>query len=143
MQFKPITTQDEWDWVWSRAYPLQCADSQGIVAYDDKGIQAVCVADSFTIDSCQVHVAIDNPLVIKYGFLHEVFTHLFHVCGRKRVFGLVPANNEKAIKFDTHIGFEEVSRIPHAYAEGVDYIVFSLAKDQCRWIHKERQEEAA
>ena len=141
IKFKPLTTQNEWVWVQARAHPIQCSDSQGIVAYDDRGIQAVCVADSFTVDACSVHFAIANPFVIRAGFFHEVARHLFIQCGRNRIFGLVPANNEKAIKLDLHMGFREVARIPDAYAEGVDYIVVRMDKSDTRWLTDEQRQE--
>ena len=109
--------------------------------YDNDIIQAIAVFDSFTVDACSVHFAIDNPFVIKHGFLNEIARHLFIQCGRKRIFGLVPSNNEKALKLDKHIGMEEVARIPDAVKEGVDYIVMRMDKESCRWI--EQNKEAA
>ena len=142
IKFKPLDKQDEWDWVYERAHPLQCKDSQGIVAYDERGIQAVCVADSFTVDACSVHIAIDSPFVIRAGFFNEVARHLFIQCNRGRIFGLVPSNNEKAIKLDTHMGFREVSRIPDAYAEGVDYIVMRMDRATSPWLTEDMREAA-
>lgn len=135
--FKALTTQAEWDWIWSRAYPLACKDSQGLVAYNEAGdILAAAVFDSFTPDACQVHIAIDNPMVIRRGFLNEIARHLFVTCGRKRLFGLVPSDNEKAYRLDTHIGLTEVARIPNGYSEGVDYIVLCMEKADCRWLDR-------
>ena len=139
--FKPLTEQDEWKWVSQRAHPIQCSDSQGIVAYDERGIQAVCVADSFTVDACSVHFAIGSPFVIRAGFFNEVARHLFIQCGRNRIFGLVPANNEKALKLDINMGFREVARIPDAYAEGVDYVVLRMDKKDTRWLTDEQREQ--
>lgn len=133
--FKPLTEKYEWDWIFERACPLWCKDTQGIVAYDENGnIQAVTVMDSWTDNACQVHFAIDKPLVIKHGFLNECFRHVFITCKRKRVFGLIPSDNDRAHKLDLHIGFTEVARIPHGYSEEVDYIVVGMPKDECRWL---------
>jgi RimJ/RimL family protein N-acetyltransferase len=134
--FKALETGDEWLFLQERAKVLACQDSQGIVAFDNETgkILAVCVADSFTVDACQVHFAIDNPLVIRRGFLHEIARHLFHVNNRKRIFGLVPANNTKAMKLDTHIGFREVARIPDGYADGIDYVVLRMDRDTSPWL---------
>jgi hypothetical protein len=134
IQFKPLDTAEEWAWIQDRAKVIACQDSQGIVAFDERGIAAICVADSFTVDACQVHFAIDRPLVIKHGFLHEIARHLFTVCGRKRIFGLVPANNKKALKLDTHIGFVEVTRVPDGYAEGIDYVVLRMDRETTPWL---------
>lgn len=132
--FKALTEPQEWHFIKVLANVIACEDSQGVVAYDDNGIAAVCVADCFTAENCQVHVAIRNPMVIRRGFLHEVFRHLFVTCKRVAVFGGVPSDNAKALKWDAHIGFKEVRRIPDFYARGVDCIVFRMDREDCRWL---------
>jgi len=140
IHFKALDTGQEWAWLQLKAGVIACQDSQGIVAYDDTGaIAAICAADSFTTDACQVHFAIDRPIVIKYGFLHEIARHLFIACNRDRIFGLVPANNAKALKLDTHIGFREVARVPDGYAKGVDYIVLRMDRDTSPWLEQQRR----
>jgi RimJ/RimL family protein N-acetyltransferase len=134
MIFKPLTLPAEWDWMQQRARPVCCEDSQGIVAYQAPGvIAACCVLDGFTAHSCNAHLAIDNPLAIRAGFLTEVFQHVFGVCGLQRMFGLVPANNQKALKFNLKIGFTEAARIPDGFETGVDYVVVRMDKYNCRW----------
>lgn len=141
--FKPLTTQEEWDWTYNLCHQIRCEDSQGIVGYNEKGdIRCAAVFDSFTVDACSVHFAIAAPIVIKYGFLNEIARHLFITCGRKKIFGLVPSTNEKALRLDKHIGFTEVARIPDAIMDGVDYIVIRLDKKDCKWIPQEHREAA-
>jgi hypothetical protein len=144
VKFSPLTQQDEWEWFKRRTHVIQCEDSQGIVAYSATGkILAVMVADSFTPDSCNMHVAIERPIVIKHGFLSQCFHHIFHVCHRNHVFGLVPSNNAPALKFNDHIGFTEVTRVPDAVGLGVDYVILRMNKEDCRWIAQPVKEEAA
>lgn len=143
ISFKPLDRQFEWDWFKERTHVIRCEDTQGIVAFDERGIQGVLVADSFSPDSCNVHMAIDNPHVIRHGFLHEIGRHLFIQCKRNHIFGLVPANNEKALKFDLHIGFKEVCRIPDGVGTGTDYVVLRMDKSECPWIAQPVKEEAA
>jgi hypothetical protein len=137
--FKPIETPFEWDWIKKRTHILLCEDMMGIVAYetDNGNILAACAADSFVSDKCNVHVAIDNPLVIRHGFLKEAFEWLFVGCGRKFVLGLVPSYNEKALKFDQHIGFREINRIPDAFGTDVDCIVLRMDAHDCHWLLEE------
>ena len=135
--FKPLTEKHEWRWVQDRAHPICCEDSQGIVAYDvEKVVIVACIVfDSFTVDACNVHMAIDKPMVLRHGFLEECTRHLFLTCGRKRIFGLVPADNAKALKLNKHLGFREVARVPDAYDEGIDYVVMRMDADDNRWIN--------
>ena len=145
IKFKPLTEASEWDWVWERAHPLQCKDSQGIVAYEDTTgkIAGIVIMDSWTPSGCQAHFAIDNPICIRRGLFSEVAHHVHTVAGRKYIFGLVPANNEHAYKFDLKMGFKEVARIPDGYGEGIDYIVVRMSREENRWLHKEMKQEAA
>jgi hypothetical protein len=144
IQFSALDTQESWDWFKERTHVIQCEDSQGMVAYSATGkILAVMVADNFSPDSCNVHVAIDSPIVIKHGFLVEAFHHLFNVCNRKHVFGLVPSNNAKALKFDRHIGFKESCCIPDGCGTGTDCIILRMDKVSCPWLDKIKEEVAA
>ena len=143
MIFKALDMPEEWEWVRTRAHTILCDDMCGIVALSDSGvIQAVAVFDSFTKNACNVHFAIENPLVIKHGFLREIARYLFIDRGRSRIFGLVPSTNRKALKLDKHIGMREVTTIPNALDEGIGYIVLEMTKDECRWLPKELRRAA-
>ena len=144
IQFKALDNQHEWEWFKGRTHVIQCEDSQGIVAVSAEGnILAICVADSFSPDSCNVHMAIDNPIVIRSGFLSECGRHLFHHLKRNHIFGLVPSNNARALKFNKHIGWREVARIPDGVGTGTDYVILRMDKAECRWIDQPAKEEAA
>ena len=143
--FKPLTEQSEWDWVLARANPMQVKDTQGIVAYENTTgeIAGIVIMDSWTPSGCQTHFAIDNPICIRRGLFREVAIHIHITCNRRYIFGLIPANNDKAHKFDLKMGFEEVARIPEGYDIGVDYIVVRLAKETNRWLPEEMRIERA
>ena len=145
IKFKPLQTNEEWDWVLRRAHPMRVEDSQGIVAYEDTTgkIAGIVVMDSWTPSGCQTHFAIDNPICIRRGLFCEVAYHIHVVCKRRFIFGLIPANNDKAYKFDIKMGFEEVARVPDGFDIGVDYIVVRLAKEDNSWLPKEFRAEAA
>lgn len=144
MIFKPMEFHREWEWFKERTAVIPCGDTQGIVAVDDMGrICAVCVFDSFTVDACSVHIAIDRPIVIRHGLFNEIARHAFITCDRKKMFGLVPSTNMRARKLDEHIGFRQVAVIPDAVAEGVDYIVYRLDREGCRWLEPFNAEAAA
>ena len=135
MIFKALDTPQEWEWVSDRAHTILCGDMCGIVVTNEGGdIQAVAVFDSFTKNACNVHLAIENPMVIKHGFLSEIARHLFLVRNRSRIFGLVPSNNSRALKLDKHIGMREIACIPNALDEGVDYVVLEMTREECTWL---------
>lgn len=125
------------------AIPRECIDTRGITAIDPKrGPQAICLLDSWTENSCQIHIWIGNPVVIKYGFLHEIFGFVFSdESGRKVVIGSTPSNNAKALKFIKHVGMEEIARVPDVYSDGVDAVLTMMRKEHCRWITHGQQEK--
>lgn len=118
------------------ARPRLCMDSQGVVAEDEQGnMQAIAIMDSWSANSCHIHVTILNPWVLRNGFQQEVFGFIFGAdSGRELVIGVTPDNNAKALKFNKNMGFVEIARIPDGCEVGVDYIVTTLKKQDCRWI---------
>lgn len=137
--FKPLDKQTEYDWVKQVIRPIWCEDSVGLMAYDDSGIAGACIADSFTVTTCIVHLGVKNPLILKHGFLEEIANYLFLARDRHKVIGIVPSDNAKALKLNKHIGFEEVARLRDFYDIGVDYVILELTRDKCRWLNQERR----
>jgi len=144
MLFKALDTKREWDWIDQRCCPIRDQYTTGVVAYDNKAeICAVFVCDGFTADACGVHLAIDNPFVLRHRFLEECLGYIFGQRGRKRCFGTVPANNRKALKFNTNIGFRQVNRIADGYATGVDLIIMRMDADNNRWFTPAKLQKVA
>ncbi len=139
MRYSALQTAEEWDWFHARTNTILCGDMCGIVARKQGRIVAMAVFDSFTEVACNVHMAIDDPFVLRHGFLEGMGNYLFNVRNRQRLYGLVPSNNDRALKLNKHIGLTELAVIPNAVAEGVDYIVMTMEKADCRWIPEVRE----
>jgi len=137
--FRPIDSDADWKWMADRTSILLIPDMTSIMAVDaDTGaIQACCVMDSWTENSCQIHFAIDNPFVIRHGYFEEISKFVFDTSGREVMIGTVPASNEKALKLDKRIGFKEVTRLKNAFKQGVDFVVLELRKAHCNFNAKE------
>ena len=128
-------TDEAWEWVKARASPVRCEDTKGIVAWKEDGtIAAVVIMDSWAYNSVQVHLAIDDPMVLRHGLFEEAARHIHEVCDRDVIIGLVPADNAKAIKLNTHMGYREVYRVRDGYKKGVDYIIMELRREDNRWL---------
>jgi|TARA_R110000803_G_scaffold85167_1_gene151441 hypothetical protein len=121
------------------AVPRYCEDTRGITALDsEKGPVGICLMDSWTDNSVQIHIWIANPLILKHGFAEEVFGFIFG-SGRNVVIGSTPSDNPKALKFIKHMGLKEVARLPDVYGDGVDAVLTVMKKDDCRWIEHGQQ----
>jgi RimJ/RimL family protein N-acetyltransferase len=101
---------------------------------------AVCF-NTFIGSTCQLHVAMDGG----YHFtpremLATVMDVAFNRFGIKKLLGIVNSRNEKAIRYDRHLGFVEEYRMAGMHDEGGDIVVFSMTKEQCRYLrHEERK----
>ena len=98
--------------------------------------------NGFMGNCCQIHVA----MAPGYSFspremLQASFRYAFEQLKRERLIGIVNSNNEKAMAFDSHLGFEEIARIPGAHDEGGDVVVLSMTKDQCKYLKEEDDEK--
>jgi hypothetical protein len=135
IKFKLMNSPVEWRWFKERTSVIACEDTQGIVALDRHlQIVAAAVFDTWTLESVNVHLAIDNPMAIRRGLFTEVAVHAYVQNDRKRMFGLVPGNNEKALRLNEKIGFREVARVPDGIHTGVDTVVMRLDREDCRWL---------
>lgn len=142
--FYGLNMQRDWHWIAPRLRLKTTEDTKGIVSVNDKGeYDAVCVLNSWSPNSVQAHICIENPFVIRQGFLHEIADFVFNTCERGIMLGPVPGDNEEALKFDKHIGFEEVYRIKDGFDHGVDYVLMEMRRENCRWLEPMSKKRAA
>lgn len=137
--FKRISCAEEWAW-FNKLNPVTLVpDMTSIMAVDEesKEILACCVMDTWTESSCQVHFAIANPFVLRHGFFQEVSKFVFDTSGRLAMYGLVPADNKKALSVDKKIGFREITRLKDAFKRGVDYVLLEMRAEDCNFYDKE------
>jgi len=126
----------DWGWINKQVPILQVSDTEGIVMIDlDKNeTVAAMVIDNITHNSVQAHFMLSNVSALRHGFVEECCDLIFNEMGKKYIYGLVPGNNEKAIKFNKHVGFTEKTRMEEAFMDGVDYILMELKKENCKYL---------
>ncbi len=125
---------------WTRRFiqPVFCEGMRGIMAHrDDGSIAGGVILDSWTPNSCQVHIGAETPMVWKHGLHKEVFKYVFGTCKKTHMFGFTPGNNDVAVRFNEHIGFKEVYRAENGFADNVDFIVYRLDKADCKYLENE------
>ncbi len=135
IEFSPISrVSGSQQWFLKRAPINVMVGTRGIVAHVKDEIYGIVVLDSWTENSCQIHVAIDRPICLKYGFWDEVCRYVFLESGRGIIYGITPEDNHKALKFNAHIGLQELYRLKDAYAIGIDMIVQEFRKEDYEQI---------
>ena len=102
---------------------------------DERGeIVAAALFEGFRETWCNMHTAILPGFSLTRKELKHAFSIPFHAFGLRKVLGIVPANNQAAIEFNTRLGFKCEGILTDATPDGEDILLFALNKDQCRWI---------
>lgn len=133
----------DWGWVNQQVGILRVEDTTGIMAINTDTNETVgaCIMDNWTQNSVQCHFMITSPLVLKHDFLGCCYDFMFNVKNVKYIYGLVPADNEKAVKLNTHMGFTEKARLEEAFETGVDYLLMELKKENCEFLPPPQEQE--
>ena len=110
-------------------------DTRGIWALKDGAPAALCVLQNWTKSSVCAHLWVKNPVILRHGYFEEVADFAFNKGGVYTMIGMVPADNDKALKLNRHIGFKELCRIPDGYAPGEDWVVMTANRESLsRWL---------
>jgi hypothetical protein len=67
-------------------------------------------------------------------FFWYAFYYPFVELGCSRVTGMLPEENEKALRVALKLGFKEEARIAGASRAGKDVIILRMLKEECRWL---------
>jgi hypothetical protein len=136
IEYRVFDGPSDWGWIQQQVGILRCEDTTGIMAIDADKNETVgaCIMDNWTQNSVQCHFMISSPLVLRHKFLECCFGYMFNTFGVKYVYGLVPANNEKAVKLNTHMGFTIKARLEEAYEVGVDYLLMEMKRENCPFL---------
>lgn len=140
-QFCSLAHKREFLWVQEAAECAYCDDMNGIVAYRDGKLVAGVLLESWSHNSVTIHIRVDDPLVFKHGFAEECYEYIFNTADKGVLIGITPANNAKALKFNKHIGLNEIYRIKDGYDVGVDYVVQEARKENCKYLRIENGQE--
>lgn len=90
--------------------------------------------DRYNGASICMHVASSEKNWLTREFLHACFYYPFEFLQVNKVIGIVDSDNEQARKFDEHLGFVLEATIKYAGKDGCDMMVFSMMRDQCRFL---------
>ena len=121
-------------------------DTRGVVCVDDDTgeVYGGVVCEDWTSTVCCVHIVITHRRALREGIHSAAASYVFTQAGRLKMLGYVPADNEKALKLNKHLGFTELVRIEDGYKLGVDYVLMELKRENCPyWRLEDGKEERA
>jgi hypothetical protein len=133
IEFRYMRGQDEWDWFRGHNKITMTHDTRGLVALRDGKPVAALAMSHFHGYSVEVHQVILKPMIIRHGWIEAMGEAMFggHV---QVVYGIIPENNVKSVKISKHLGMKETGRIPNATEPGIDYVILSLKRRDCRYL---------
>jgi len=99
----------------------------------DGKLVAAVYYDNYFVNSIFAHVVIEDKTCLTRDAIRAVFDYPFNQLKVNTVIGLVDSANTAAIKFDEHLGFKFLAKIPEAHRNG-DLLLYSMNKSECRWI---------
>ncbi len=125
-----------WSWYTSRIPTVWADNMGGIVVIDtDTGTpQAAALYEDWTKASCVMSVIIDNPMVLRHGFLETAFHFVFNTADRIKVFARIASKNKKSLNFVEKLGFTRVAVLEDGCEVGNHWIIFELKKEDCKYI---------
>lgn len=98
-------------------------------------LKAVTLWDGFSKCDCNIHIASDGSgHWLTRKFLGMSFFVPFVQWDMRRVTALVPARNERALKFDYHLGFTHEGYCRNALPDD-DLVILGMLREDCRFIH--------
>lgn len=114
------------------------SDAKTIGLERDGELVAVSIYDTFSTTECNVHLASDgSKLWLNKEFLIAGFAYPFRQCGFESITGIVPADNEDALRFNRHIGWNDVGVRHRAAPGGKDIIIMEMLRSDCRFLPEE------
>ena len=108
-------------------------DFQALGRMEGERLIGVVGYNGFCGLTCQIHTAGDGHWVSR-EFIAKTFDYPFVQLGMEHLFAPVAQTNAKALRFDRHMGFTEFGRIKDGYERGIDMIVLTMSKKDCKWI---------
>lgn len=114
---------------------VYAADMQAIGLERNGKLIGGVIYTGYSSHNIFMHVAGTNGVHwVTKTYLKAAFAYPFKQLNCKRVSGWVDASNQKARRFDEHLGFKKEAVLEGAAMDGGDVIIYRMWKDECRFI---------
>lgn len=101
-------------------------------------LKAVTIMEDFDKQNCMIHLVSDQSVNwFNRYYIKFIFNYLFKILGLRRVTATVPVDNQKALSFDTRMGFQVEGMLRKAEIGDVDMVIFGMLREECKWIKQE------
>lgn len=124
----------DWGWITEHVPMKRVEDTCGFIMFKKGKHVAAIVFDNFLHNCVSATIIVQDPMALRHGILEQAFEFAFSFAHKEWMYVLVAANNTKSLKLAKHLNFVEKTRMPDAFADGVDMILMSLHRDQCAFV---------
>jgi hypothetical protein len=84
--------------------------------------------------SIMLHMAGNETNWATPDFLWMVYDYAFNQLGVRKLIGLVPADNVRALSIDLRMGFRIEAKLAEMMPGGEDLLILSMVKSECKWL---------
>jgi L-amino acid N-acyltransferase YncA len=117
-------------------------DSQFIGWVTNDTLRMVIGFDCFLGATAQISVANEPDFhFTPRAILREVFRYAFVTAKREMLLAILSSANKRAMKYDTHLGFRELLRLPGMHENGDDLVVLGMKRSECRYLNQGNPDE--
>lgn len=127
---------EHYAWIAERAQLVIGDQFRALEALDGDRILGMVGYDAWTLNACNMHVALDSPIAVR-GLLPQAFELPFKSIGV--VTCNVVSTNERSLRLVRHLGFKELTRVRDGWAVGIDMLLFEMRREDCKWIGLQRK----
>lgn len=117
-------------------------DFHAIGRISNGSLSAVVGYNAFSGLTCSMHVAGIGRWMTR-ELLKVAFHYPFIQVGLVQVFAQTAANNLRALKLEYNLGFKELGRIDNGWQRGIDMVILTMKKSDCRWLEARDELKAA
>jgi RimJ/RimL family protein N-acetyltransferase len=136
-----VVANNQKEWVALREFlRMRC----GVVPSDDMvcigwvsdgKLQIVVGYNGFIGKVAQIHLAFAPGWHFPpRAMLRECFRYAFETAKLEMLIGVLNSKNERAMRFDQHLGFRELHRLPGMHDDDGDIVMLGMTKSECRYI---------
>jgi L-amino acid N-acyltransferase YncA len=111
-------------------------DSKYLFCLDEetKEVRWCCCYESFMGLSCHISIANLKNVYMHKELLKAVFEYPFIDLGLELLIATVFSSNKTSMRYTPRFGFKEKLKIPKGAADGSDFVVFAMYKNDCKFL---------
>jgi RimJ/RimL family protein N-acetyltransferase len=123
------------------AHVFASPDTKFIAWVEQSEIKMIVGLNAFLGKTCQIHVAMAPGYhFTPRAMMETVFEYVFNQLKVEKLLGIVNSTNEKAMRYDLHLGFKEEHRMVGMHDDGGDIVLLAMDRADCKYL---KEKEAA